>query len=44
MNLRKKTPEMNEVEPAFKFPKIWAHNFEKQQSSIIFKIEFLFVK
>ena len=40
MNLQKKTPEINELEPVFKSLKIWAHNFEKQQSSIILKIEF----
>ena len=32
MILNKKTPEMNELEPALKFLKIWAHNFENQKS------------
>ena len=29
---RQKTPEINELEPAYKIMKIWARNFEKQQS------------
>ena len=29
---KKNTPEMNELEPANNFLKIWTHNFEKQKS------------
>ena len=32
----KKTPEMNELEYYLNSLKIWAHNFEKQKSCIIF--------
>ena len=34
-----KTPEMNELETNNIFLKIWAHNFEKQKSYSIWKIE-----